>query len=322
MLTIAYVTSRKQPCIDWFSASLARETARHPDLQFRVVIVDFWANHGTEPRRPFSKQGWTLTAPKPCVWQGPHRLTKADYFAQCNARNTALCLATDGWIAFVDDLSVLMPGWLGAVREAIAGNYIACGAYRKVNGMVVEDGVLKDFIDQPIGVDHRWQFGRDDRAVPCTGAWAYGCSLALPVEAALTVGGYPEALCDGMGYEDVAFGRMLETVGYTFRYDRRMLTYESDELHGQLPVMRREDPCRGDPNANPRDDQSHALLRAVAGLRHHPNYFGEGGIRGLRQRVLAGEPFPVVGIPEHRWFDAKPLRELPEDVPAEEPVEL
>jgi len=75
-------------------------------------------------------------------------------------------------------------------------------------------------------------------------------------------------------------------------------------------VMRREDPCRGDPHANPRDDKSHALVRLVEKLKHHPNYFGAEGIRGLRKRVLAGEPFPAATIPEHCWFTGKLLSEL------------
>lgn len=320
-LTIAYFTSRKQSCIEWFSDSLARETAQHPDLKFRVVVVDFYANYDTDPLRPFTKNGWTLTAPKPTVWQGKYRLTKADYFAASNARNTAICLATDGWIAFVDDLSVLMPGWLTAVRAAMAGNYIVCGAYKKAKDMVVEGGVLKSFTEHPPGNDHRWQHGSDQQAVKCGGGWMYGCSLAAPVEAFLTINGWPEP-CDGMGYEDSVTGAALERIGYTFRYDRRMFTVESEELHAQLPVMRREDPCRGDPNANPRDDMSHAMLRMFSQSRRFDNYFSEGGIRGLRHHMLAGGAWPVVQIPEHRWFDAKPLRSMPDDVPAEElPVE-
>jgi len=315
-LTIAYTTSRQEPCIQWFFDSLHRETGGDYS-GIKVIVVDFWKHIRSRGNVSIN---WVellshclstvYTPPKPSVWQGKHRLTSADYFDQCNARNTALCLAPDGWIAFVDDLTILMPGWLKSVREAIAGNYIACGAYRKAKDMVVKDGILQSFTDHIAGVDHRWAHGSDERAVDCTGSWAYGCSLAMPVEAALAVGGYPEALCAGIGYEDTIMGKMLENAGNKFKYDRRMLTYESEEGHAQLPVMKREDPCRGDPNANPRDDMSHAMLRAVKDMKFHPNYFGDEGIRGLRNRVLAGEPFPIMQIPQHRWFDSKPLSEL------------
>lgn len=337
MLTIAYFTSRKEPKIEWFFNSLLNEAEASglDDLTgFKIVVVDFWAQLGPDwpevaklgfpsvDRRldQFNQKGakWLKSAgaaymhvrPKPTVWQGPHRLTKADYFAAANARNTAICLAPDGYIAFVDDLSVLMPGWLAAVREAQLRGYIVAGAYRKVKDMVVEQGKLVSFTDHPSGVDHRFGSGVPQAPVPCPPSWLFGCSLAAPVEAFLKINGYPEA-CDSMGYEDSITGSALAKNGYEILYDRRMMTYESEELHHQLPVMLREDPCRGDPHANPRDDMSHAMLRNFANATRFENYFGEEGIRGLRKRVLAGEPFPVMGIPQHRWFDSKPLSELP-----------
>lgn len=307
-LTIAYLTNRLDPKIEWFFDSLQRETGGNGS-GWSLVVVDF--NHADRPSDFITIPDVDHVPPKPTVWQGPHRLTKDNYFAAANARNTALCLASDGWIVFVDDLSVLMPGWLAAVREAMAKGYVACGAYRKVKNLVVEAGKAVSFEHHAAGVDHRWNYGRDDKPVKCGGNWAYGCSLALPVDLALSVGGYPEALCDGCGYEDTVFGLMLENAGATFRYDRRMLTLESEEHH-HLPgqFFKRDDPCKGDPNASPRDDQSHAMLNYARANRYHPNYFGAEGIRGLRQRVLAGEDFPVMQIPEHRWFDGKPLAEL------------
>ncbi len=320
-LSICYMTSRKQPMIGWFFDSLHRETGGDY-TGIKVVVVDFWKNylairpHNYEGRTP---PNLTWVPPKHCVWQGPHRLTKADYFAAANARNTALCLAPDGWIAFVDDVSVLMPGWLAAVREAIAGNYIVCGAYRKVNKLVVENGNVVSFEDNPGGHDGRWWKGDDKAAVDCTQypEWSYGCSFAAPVDAMLNIGGAPE-ITGGIGYEDCVMGFMLANNGYapatSMKYDRRMMTLESEELHSQLPQFLREDPCKGDPKANPRDDMSHALLRLLKPRSYHPGYFGDEGIRGLRQRVLAGEPFPIKGTPEHRWFDGRPLRELPDGV--------
>jgi hypothetical protein len=187
-----------------------------------------------------------------------------------------------------------------------------------VKKMQVENGVLKFCEGFPGGEDTRWWKGSDTAAVPCEifPEWTYGCSLAGPIEAFLTIGGYPE-VADGLGYEDSVVGFMLKNNGYSpangLRYDRRMLTYESDELHAQYPRFLREDPCRGDPLAIPRDDMSHALLRLLCPLNSHPGYFGEEGIRGLRRRIQAGNRFSSVGIPEHRWFDSKPLRDLPEN---------
>jgi hypothetical protein len=108
-----------------------------------------------------------------------------------------------------------------------------------------------------------------------------------------------------MGFEDVIAGIMLEKKGWDFSYDRRMMTFEDRDLHFVGPVMK-----RSDYGASP-NDKSHALLNmAQQGNGWHPGFFGEEGIRGLRKRVLAGEPFPIMGIPEHEWFTGTPLRDL------------
>lgn len=311
-LTIAYFTSRKSPMIEWFFSSLNRETGGDYE-GISIVVVDRW--YGERPENiydlwPYNDGFGSLrhVSPKPCVWQGQHRLTKEDWFAASNARNTAICLAEDGWLAFVDDLSVLTPGWMNAVREAMAGcdKTITCGAYQKVGSLgVARDGTITSYEDRVAGMDNRWKYGSTSGPVKCEGNWMFGCSLVAPVEAFLSINGFPEALCDGMGFEDVIAGIMLEKKGYSFQYDCRMLTMEDDDLHSQLPIMKRED-YGISPN-----DKSHAVLSiAQGGDGWHPNYFGEEGIRGLRQRILAGEPFPIVKIPEHEWFTKTPLSEL------------
>jgi hypothetical protein len=316
-LTIAYFTSRKQPMIEWFFGSLERETGGDYS-GIGLVIVDFYAfdrfGEGDRDKLPefdsyLAKFNGPIryTKPKSTVWQGKHRRTKVDWFAAANARNTAICLAPDGWIAFVDDLSVLLPGWLTRVREAMKGpqNRITCGAYRKVRDLVVKDGEVISYTDNPPGNDNRLAHVKGDGPHECGSNWLYGCSLAAPVEAFLVINGFPEALCDGMGFEDVIAGIMLGKKGYSFVYDPRMMTFESEELHAQLPVMKRSD-YGVSPN-----DKSHAILNiAVTGDGWHPNYFGEEGIRGLRQRVLAGEPFPICGVPEHEWYSKTRLEDL------------
>lgn len=294
MLTIAYMTMRKEPKIEWFYDSLLNQVSSG-DVG-RVVVVDFWADQ-------ISVDGyiWT-TPPKPNVWQGPHRLTKEDYFAAANARNTALCLAPDGWIAFVDDLSVLMPGWLSHVKEAMNGNAIVGGAYKKVNKLVVENGIAVFYEEIPSGVDSRWGMGRSNRVVKMEGGQLYGCSFVAPVEALLTINGFPE-YCDGLGFEDSLTGIVLENAGFQLRYDRRMLTLESIEGHFGDHLK------RIDKGQSP-NDKSHAALALARRSNRFENYFGPGGIREVRAKVLAGEPFPIQNVPEHDWFDGQPLREM------------
>ena len=306
MLTVAYFTNRRDCKWQWFADSLKRETKGIWD-DIKLVVVDF--SRGLPDRdkyivEPDGCKRFVHVEPKPNVWQGKHRLTTQDYFAASNARNTAICHAEDGWIAFVDDLSVLMPGWLSRVRLAQNEGYIALGAYKKVKDLVVEKGDVKSFTPHPPGVDSRWGYGADTNAVPCSGSWMFGCSVAAPVEALLTINGFDED-CDSLGSEDYIAGIMMERNGFTFRYDRQMLTLESEEDHFKEQPFKRTD--KGfSPN-----DKSHAILNMVReGRGYAPNYFGEGGIRALRKRILAGDPFPIQQIPQHDWFDGQPISEF------------
>ncbi len=300
-LTIAYLTSRKDCRIEWFFESLAQEL--DGDYRnVRLVFVDFQWKGRTLGNFPCPT---VHVQPKPTVWQGQFRLTSQDYFAAANARNTALCLAPDGWIAYVDDLSVLMPGWLTCVRQAMHESYIVFGAYKKVLGLQMSNGVMS-YRETPSGIDSRWGSGRD-HPVPAAGSWLFGCSLAGPVEAFLQVNGWDEdADCCGMGGEDYLCGMALERAGYKFKYDRRMLTLESEELHhAEPPLIRLIEKVDGKPDA------SQVLLKmAIKGRCPAPNYFPPGGIRAERERVLRGGAFTPARCPEHSWYSGKPLKEL------------
>lgn len=303
-LTIVYVTYRKEPAFCWFRDSLRRET-KGDMTGIQVVVVDWWA----DLRNEGMPDGFIGTKPKPSVWQGPHRLTREDFFTASSARNTGLCYAPDnpnGWIAYVDDLSVLMPGWLAAVRRAMAENYIVCGAYRKVRDMQVVNGLLTSCNEFPEGQDSRWLHGSDNDAVLGSGSWLYGCSCAMPVEALLKINGWPEDLCDGCGGEDYLAGMAMEKHGYTFRYDRRMLTYESEEHHHIEKPLK-----RADYGLSP-NDKSHAALKQAIGMGEGYRFTQSfGDIGDLRAKILAGGEFPIPTKPTHEWFTGIPLGELP-----------
>lgn len=316
-LTIAYMTSRKEPRIEWFLDSVHNEMEKEGLLDSvlrKIIVVDRWK----EERPPQLLEVWhgdllKWVGVKPSVWQGPARLVNQDWFAAANARNTALCFCDTSHLAYTDDLSVLLPGWLKSAREAMGGNYIACGAYRKVKGLVVENGIVKSFTLFPQGEDNRLKHVTQD-VTQCGGNWLYGCSLVAPVEALLSVNGWPEDLCDGHGFEDVCMGIVLKNAGYDIRYDRRMMTYESEEDHHKEPAFTRKDfhfengvAVEG---GNGKTDKSHAALNIALASRHFPNSFGEGGIRALRQKTLAGEPWPIPTAPDREWFTGKLLSEL------------
>lgn len=302
-LTIVYNSCRLNPRFQWFLFSLKRELVDECD-GIKLVVVDFHADIRCQPdiRCQLNGMRWVWIKPKPTVWQGQYRLMRDNWFAASNSRNTGLCYAPDGWIAYVDDLSVLMPGWLNAVREAMAGNYIVCGAYKKVKKLHVENGEVKSCEEFPGGIDTRWTYAQSD-PWPCQGQWLFGCSFAAPVEALLAVNGADEN-CDSLGSEDYILGIRLANAGYQFKYDRRMLTLESEEAHFEEPPFRRTD--KGVSPA----DKSHAILKMALESKWAPNYFGEGGIRALRERVLRGEPFPIQQIPDKDWFDGQPISEM------------
>jgi hypothetical protein len=324
-LTISYLTSRRDSKLQWFLDSLKRECDGDCS-SINLVIVDFYSNfkNADETWIGKDKTQWKSFAhvgPKPCVWQGPHKLTKDEWFAASNARNTSLCLAPDGFLAYCDDLSILMPGWLNSVREAMAGNYITLGTYEKRKKMVVENGEL--ISSEPFGSDSRMIHIKDNKPVHVDGGWLFGCSIAGPVEAFLSVNGWPEDLCDGLGSEDSCMGVALYNAGHKIMFDPRMKTIESEEDHhytaGTDSTWDETNPenkvrisqafTRSDYGISP-NDKSHAALNIAKGSKWFPNSFGEGGIRALRQRILAGEAFPIPKAPEHEWFTGKRLDKL------------
>jgi len=302
--TICFVTNRQICGMDWFADALCRQC---PDGNFpQVIIVDSvswrldpemrkieWANAVK------GRFEYTLTTPKPTVWQGPHRLTTQDYFAPSNARNTGILLCKTSYLYFIDDVSVMLPGFLDNVRHAAQHGYIMGGSYKKVFELKVRNGLIESCREHAGGVDSRWSRGSDSGIVPLNGGSLFGCSCGFPIEALLQVGGYDE-MCDSQGAEDYSLGIALEKHGYKLFYNRNACTYESEELHGQLPVMKRIIKP-GNPDA------SHVHLnRLLADPRPVANtkYFN---IRELRQKILAGEPFPIPTEPSRHWFDSEPL---------------
>jgi hypothetical protein len=308
-LTVAYLTNRKHCKIEWFYESLARQLPEGSSVH--IIVVDFWADEPGRREEMWQKYDqpafhdggayWTHVAPKPNVWSGPHRLTSVDYFSAANSRNTALCLAKTDWIAYVDDLSVLCSGWLNSVYQAMRESYIALGSYKKVRKLVVRDGYPESCEDFPSGWDNRLAHVQADLS-SCAGNWLFGCSFAAPVQALLDVGGSPE-MCDstGLGSEDYCLGIALANRGHSFRYDRRMMTLESEEGHHNPDELKFK---RSDKGVSP-NDKSHAMLAYAQGANYFPN-----GLTPMRAAVQAGLPFPIPTEPTTDWYDGQPLSEL------------
>ena len=331
-LTIAWLTSRRDACFDWFCDSLHRECGGAYD-GISVIAVDYWANpFGCTPEMHEDRRAYILQslrcrmgnfkwiAPKPNPWQGPYRQTREDWFAAASARNTAVCFCETDWLAFVDDLSVLQPGWLAEVHNAMRfEKTVTCGSYRKVKDLLVVNGEVAGFkphlIGEPgkqtdAGMDSRLQYVANGqiaahaKASLESGSWLFGCSCAMPLEALLQVNGWDER-CDGMGAEDTNTGINLAKKGWRFRYAPGMATLESEERHGAEPKFK----C-SDYGVSP-NDKSHAMVAlCLNGNGVSPVKFGNSDLRMLRTRVLERQPFPQPPRDMKEWYTGKLLAEL------------
>lgn len=292
-LTVAYITSRREPKIEWFADSLYQQLEDFVDV---IVVNIFDTKFAPEDSH---KWVWRWEPPKPTIWQGKCRITRENWWAKSNAMNTAIILCKTDWIAFVDDRSVLVPVWLRCVKDAMAVNYAVCGRYEKRANMKVEKG---EIIDPGVllGVDDRPDLGYPTP----TRDW-YGGSCALPLEWCLEVNGFSEDMCDGLGSEDSMFGVTLRNSGFPMKYDSRMKIIE-DRTPGELEgALKRAD-------KNPhlgRQAKSWAIVRAFHGKITSGNSFD---IRQHRARVLNGEDLQSImpSASHYDWYDGQPLSEM------------
>lgn len=293
-LTIGYCTAREHPEIGWFLDSLCHQIDK--DDKIKVIVVDYFK----ETRPLMAGLNCPIDVyhvlPKPNVWQGKHRLTKKEWWAKSAYINTAICLCETDWIAFCDDRSVLLPGWLNAIKRAERGQYAVAGSYEKRKGMTVENGFIKHG-GIVIGEDPRkWK-----STTPIPGSHWFGCTNALPLEWALRINGADES-CDSLGMEDVVFGQMLGKAGCSIQFDPQMKIVEDrSEATYEAAVG------RTDKGISPKD-KSHGILTRIHDrdkATHHWN------LRDVRKVVMAGQGFPIPTEPTHDWWDNKPLVEFP-----------
>jgi hypothetical protein len=308
-LSIIYLTSRQEPKVEWFVDSLYNQSKINR-ISPQIVFVDtrVWYD-GESRKKHFSdivdgRFDFKHVAPKDTVWQGHRRLTKEDYFCASSARNTGCMYAKGDYLLFVDDLSVLLPNWLSNAIHAAKNKYVVCGAYKKVKNLIVNNGGIVNFEEFPQGVDSRWNRGSDTGIIPWYGSALYGCSFGCTTESFLQVNGFDELL-DGQGGEDYDFGIRIERHGEKIFYNRNMTTYESEELHAQLPVMKRIIKAKdGSPDAS-----VVCLNRVAKEQRIIPmqNYYN---LREERKSVLAGNLPTFYPQPTHHWYDNQPLSEM------------
>jgi hypothetical protein len=319
-ISIVYLTYRATPRFDWFVASLARELG---DDTPEVIFVDglHSARRGRELAALVGDRFAFLHVPaKPSPYNGAYRLTQRDYFSAASARNTGIIYASQPYLVFVDDLSVVMPGWWAQVRAAARQECVVTGAYQKHWEMVVVAGELVSSRCEPSGLDSRWSQGDDTGNVRVGGAQLFGASFGAPLALLLELNGCDE-LCDSIGGEDWQLGVRMEWHGAPIYYSRRMLTIESEELHRQgTPALRIDKLTTPELYMSRlaefgvtrrfiegRHDSSHMLLDILFGtqsLQPMGNYYY------LPDLCADGLASTVARFPAEHWFDGQPLREL------------
>ena len=320
MISVALITARPNPELKWFFQSLARCSKREAVSQ--VIIVDHFAqecdgrsvsdvsqatNRVMEAAGMF-KDVTQHVPPKPNVWNGRHRLTPRNWWAAANARNTALCLCKNGFIAYLDDRCVLAPTWMDAVLEARSKQYVVCGTYEKRSGMAVSDGLITD-LGELVGEDPRMNGETNPcRRRRCPGEWVFGCTFALPTEWMLQVNGVDESW-DSAGMEDTHFGKMLENNRRPIFHDGRMKMIEDRAPQEKDPTCREHDMKRDSKEKHPYDatDKTHTLKQRLWNRKRADHAWD---LASIRESVLSGGQFPVPTGPAHDWFDNQPLKDM------------
>lgn len=237
-LTVVYITGRNDPCVNLTVDDLNHQIRDKDEIRFIVVDTHRRSREALGIQRGKLKSV-TVVPPKPNIWQGPHRVTSVDWWANSNARNTGIALCETDYVAFLDDRCRLGPYWLDTVRVAEdRQESVIAGAYQKL-----EDGKTT--------LDHRFQACPEGK-LNCGGSWLYGCTFALPLKWCLEVNGFEEG-CDGLSGEDYIFGFMLENNGRRIDFAPAMfVTLERSGPHVNTFV-------RADKGVSP-NDKSHAAI--------------------------------------------------------------
>jgi hypothetical protein len=288
-LSIGYITCRPEPEVRWIVDSLAPQL--QPGDMVELVIVDQRKAERSDmwlPKAPFPV---CHLDPKPCVWSGPYRKTQKDWWSKANSLNTFFHTASHPWIACLDDRSVLLPGWVEAVKRAVKNSYMMCGAYQKRTGIAVTHGVITHS-GIITGEDGRLAHLKSGQAatgikVPysCPSSWSYGCNYALPKAWAMECNGLDERT-NGLSFEDVLFGMAVHNNGHRLVYDPSAMLIED-----RTPEKLGPDVPRSSKERHPHDhsDKAHTLLKEYqSGLKRAPD----------------------LGMPDTDWFDGQPLKEF------------
>lgn len=316
-LSLIYVTGRRDPHLDWTLDALASQWKDEDEVE--LILVDALGRGISQESTLCGGREQVIlarspqitrviaTLPKPNMWQGAYRLTDRDWWATAVSRNTGIVLATHPQLAFLDDRCRPGAQWAETVqRYAELPRAVAAGSYDKLEGDVGAPYVTQD---HRIGVCPE---GMEN----CGGGWLYGCSLTLPLAAALDVNGFEEGCC-GMGGEDYIFGLMLEKAGYRIDYSPA-LHVSQDRTNGNSTLKGAKTVLRGSGGSAPyascdkgtaSASKSYAAITRF-GSRKRTEFTPD--LCGLRAVLAAGGDFlvPDPTVDHRDWYDGELIRNM------------
>lgn len=331
-ITIAYLTGRAEPHVEWLIDALERQA--RPGDQITLVIVDHAMTHQRcrcaicEARTTASigyRQvecitGLVHTPPKPTPWSGTHRITSRDWWSKSSSANTAIVMAPldTEYIVFIDDRCRPGPNYLATVRQGFAERRsVLAGSYQRLETrgdgtIVVPDHRASVCPGGTLGhTNGRWASG-------CGGNWCYGCSIALPFEWVLQVNGFEEG-CDSLTGEDYIFGLMLANAGHRIDFAPELFvsldrtTHNSGVRNGGgafTSASGKGGFAATDKGVSP-NDKSHAAL-ARFGRRSRTEFTPD--LRELRARWhtlnLGAAAWPMPDPEMRDWFDGQRVVEM------------
>lgn len=284
-ISIAYITAREEPHLAWLIDGLEQQAKA--DDKIELIVVDALGRParslGFRPLKAI--RNLIETKPKPTAWQGAHRCSPHDFYANANARNTALVLCRSDYVCFLDDRCKLDAGWLDQVRRGEhERESVICGTYTKHTSAGV-------FVDHRRQIEARGKKG-------CCPEWTYGCNVALPLEWALEVNGFEEG-CDPIGLEDCIFGHMLHNIGH--RADFLVEMSVQQDRHGYLHPLHFPRQHKG---AHP-NSKSDLVVRRFQGRKRTeltPD------LRAIRASLIQGGTFPLPDPNQRDWYDDSLVR--------------
>lgn len=235
-LSIIYATSRKEPMFEWFVEYICKEY--NNNVTDEIIFVDVFLYFDENRREHLSnivnnRFKYIHLEPKPCMWYGPHKKTKTNFFDASSTRNSGLIACSGEHVVFIDDLSIPTPGWISYHKKAAEDEVVLAGLYDKVYDLKIENNLVVGYRQQDSIIDGRVNY-TDNDYVPIGGGWCFTGNLSVPYKLIEKINGFDEIYARH-GTEDCDFGVRLENAGAKIFLEKKCKVFEDQYLHWNGP---------------------------------------------------------------------------------------